>query len=648
MNKTKSNKSIFIVFLLIMLFGFGLLMFDKYGSESGSQRDIIGNFSSTTGLVEYKDTTYSGWSAVKSNRDVANESTVFTHEKAKANIDIEGVQVVINENSLVKIERPHKVKTLDMSFGSLIFDSKSKETIVLKINNKPITINLDNSRVKITQEKGSEKIKVVSLRGETVVHQETVNHVVKKDQEVALEAVVAEPEMVSVKKEDLRIISPLENGTIYLGKKNKDIQVIANDVIRSLQIEDLKTQVSAEKTFLGKSASVSADLIPGNYKIIAKAEDGRESAAVTIQVDEQKKLSLSYKKMSYKITPTQWAPKVKTQRNLKENTQVYVKKTEDVNWIPVYDDEWRPMEPGSYELVLVQEARQDYESESEHVLVQITEDEFKTIPQPKIRVAELKPEPIVEMPPPKPVIKKKRSPAQVESQLKMVQIGDRKSKISFGSRLIQQSINMSSSFGGANYDSILAQSFFFNYEYAISEKMHIYTGFDYSPFNVSMFYSNLQSNFKKSYDKKTFDFGIGYSPTKWLEFLLGSQLSMNQIVYPGTSGIELLKMDTAKLMLGSNLNFALSSKQGMKLRANVAPAGVFLSKATQMQNLKMQMQYLAGMEYSYFLKSNFFITSDLNYISEGYQYDYLGTISEKSISTRMNYFDLGLRLSYLF
>ncbi|MBY0314528.1 MAG: hypothetical protein K2Q26_03350, partial [Bdellovibrionales bacterium] len=608
MNKTKTNKSIFVVFILIMVFGLGLIVFDKYLSGSGSDREVIGEFTSTTGTVEYKEDTYSSWSGVKQKRDVVNQSTVFTHENAKANLNIEGVQVAINENSLVKIERPNGVKTLDMSFGSLIFDSKSKQSIVLRINNKDMVVNLNDSRVKIIQDKGSDKLKVISLRGDVEVKEKNgtpAAQIIKQDQE--LDFATAPP----IRKEEFKIVSPANNGRIYLGKKNKEIKILATDVITSLKIEDLSTGDVTDKPFMSKSRDVSVEVPAGQYRITAKTEDGREAVPVVVTLENQKGLNISYRKESYKASPTQIAPKVTVSRNLKQGAQVYVKKTEDVNWTPVYDDEWRPNEPGNYELVLVQEEHQDFEAESERSVVQITEDDFKTIKQPQMRIAKVEPEPepvpepvLKSEPLPAPKPKRKRAPAsQVESQMQVVEIGDRKNKFSLGSRFLQQTASQTSSFGSATYEAVLTQGFFINYERRLTDTMHVYSGFDYNPVSVSVVTPAGQS--KQSYDRKVLNIGAGYSLTRWFDLVIGTQGSIGSLVYDaGVAGAQLLKMDTLKVLMGANFNFNLASRQYLRIRANVAPTGIFLGKASEMQNLSMQMQYLAGIEYSYLLKSN--------------------------------------------
>ena len=189
MKRQSTNRLILLAFIIVMIGGVGLFVWDKYGSGDSGSRDVIGRFLQSEGNVEYKDNSFSSWSAVKDQRDVVNESTVFTHEKSNATVDVLGVALQIKENSLVKIVRPpNKSGIFEMGFGSLIFQSTNPQSITLLVNNQPMEIHLgNNGQVQFVQELNSPQVRVVPLSGAVTVKKNGRAHPLKKGEELIFE-----------------------------------------------------------------------------------------------------------------------------------------------------------------------------------------------------------------------------------------------------------------------------------------------------------------------------------------------------------------------------------------------------------------------------------------------------------------------------
>lgn len=188
-----------------MVSSYQLFLPKQYKNQSTS----LGTLSSAYSVVKTKNPLTLDWRDAFVGNDIAENQLIYTDHKASAEISfVEGAQLFIGENSLIKITSRSNLASINLEKGMVKAKLTNSEPLLLEMNGKEFQFTGENAEIQINLKDAKGEVGVIS--GEVRVESEGVDE--KINQKRALEI---ERHVVKTKIIYFQTTSPEENQLIF-------------------------------------------------------------------------------------------------------------------------------------------------------------------------------------------------------------------------------------------------------------------------------------------------------------------------------------------------------------------------------------------------------------------------------------------------
>ena len=168
--------------------GLALLLVSSYQlflpKEYKNQSESLGTLSSAYAVVKTKNPLTLDWRDAFVGNDIAENQLIYTDHEASAEISfVEGAQLYIGENSLIKITSRSNLASVNLEKGMVKAKLRSSEPLLLEMNGKEFQFTGENAEIQINLKDHKGEVGVLS--GEVRVESEGVDE--KINRQIALE-----------------------------------------------------------------------------------------------------------------------------------------------------------------------------------------------------------------------------------------------------------------------------------------------------------------------------------------------------------------------------------------------------------------------------------------------------------------------------